>query len=193
MTKDFSYDTLVLMGRPGSGKGTQAAFIAAAFGFQTLSSGQTFRAIAKKDTIIGHKIKEIIEGGELAPQWYASHLFKEAFFQLKPGEKIVFDGFCRKEGEAREFEDVSAWLHRAYAALNIIVSPEESRTRLEVRKEKEGRADDSFVEKRMAAYERDTVAAIEYFRRLGKVIDIHGEQTPAEVFAEIQRKVFEKE
>lgn len=183
------FDSLVLVGRPGSGKGTQAALIAKEFGFRAISSGERFREIAKENTIIGEKIKHVIEEGELAPYWYASFLFKEALFELRPGEKIIFDGFCRKVGEAREFEEVSHWLARPYAVVNIIVSSEESRKRLELRR-REGRADDSFVERRMEAYERDTAAAIEYFRGLGKIVDINGEQSREDVFEEIKKKVF---
>ena len=59
---------LVLLGPPGSGKGTQAERIAEEFNLKVFSTGDILRQLAKEETSLGRKIKEILRRGELVPE-----------------------------------------------------------------------------------------------------------------------------
>ncbi len=181
--------TFVMMGRPGSGKGKQTELLSQELGFKVFSSGKKVREIAAMDTPLGRRIAEISESGKLTPFWFASYLFENALIELPNEEGIIFEGACRTIEEAQLFDDVTELLGRDFRMLYLDVSEEEARTRTIKRKELEGRADDARMETRLAVYQAETAPAVEFFRTKGKLIEINGEQTPEEVFAEIKEKI----
>lgn len=185
-------NTFFMMGRPGSGKGTQTKLLAEKLGATTFSSGGRYREIAAADTFIGQKIKGIIDSGELTPSWFAVFLFTESILKLPSLETpIVYEGAGRKPEEAKRIDEILGWLNRPYMVIHLDVSEDEIRSRLMKRAELEGRKDDSAksIEVRMKAYADDTAHSIEYFRQCGKVLEINGNQPEEAVFAEIMEKI----
>lgn len=182
-----------MMGRPGCGKGTQAKLLSDFLGAQVFSSGARYRSIATEDSFIGHKIKGIIDSGELTPSWFAAYLFTEVILKLSLEDRIIFEGAARKLEEAKRIDDVLGWLMRPYTIVHLDVSEEEIRNRISKRAEIEGRKDDGkhSIEVRLKAYAEDTAPAIEYFRSCGKVLEIDGSQSQEAVFAEIKAKIAE--
>jgi adenylate kinase family enzyme len=87
--------------------------------------------------------------------------------------------------EAELVIDSLKWLGRPFTILNIAVSDEEVKRRLVLRKEIEGRADDSVVDERLKEYKMYTEAAIEKFRESGSLIEVNGEQTPEAIAEDI--------
>ncbi|MBY0294414.1 nucleoside monophosphate kinase [Patescibacteria group bacterium] len=185
-------NTFFMMGRPGSGKGTQTKLLAEKLGAQTFSSGGRYREIASADTFIGQKIKGIIDSGALTPSWFAVFLFTESILKLPSLETpIVYEGAGRKPEEAKRIDEILGWLDRPYAVIHLDVSEDEIRNRLTKRAELEGRKDDSAksIEVRLKAYAEDTEHSIEFFRSVGKTIEINGNQSEEAVFAEIEAKI----
>ncbi|MFZ2167515.1 MAG: nucleoside monophosphate kinase [Minisyncoccia bacterium] len=181
--------TIFFIGKPGCGKGTQAKLLAQTTGWQVMSAGNQFRAIATEDTPVGHKIKSTIDGGDLAPHWFAMYLYLKALFGVNETTSVIFDGFNRKVPEAELAIDSLKWLGRNFTVLNINVSDEEVEKRLALRKEAEGRVDDNVVEERLKEYHEHTDPAIELFRKAGELIDIDGERTVEEIAADIRAKL----
>ena len=72
------------MGRPGSGKGTQAALLAQKAGGQVYSSGSRLREMAKSGSYFGNRTKAVMERGDLMPIWVSQYLFEEALIKLEP-------------------------------------------------------------------------------------------------------------
>ena len=185
-------NTFFMMGRPGSGKGTQANNLAKQLGATIFSSGVRYRQIAAEDTFIGNKIKSIIDAGELTPSWFAAYLFTESILKLPSLESpIVYEGAGRKPEEAERIDDVLGWLERPYVVIHLDVSEEEIRSRLLKRAELERRKDDSeeSLNVRLMAYARDTAHSIEFFRGKKKVLEVNGNQPQDQVFAEIIEKI----
>lgn len=185
-------NTFFMMGRPGCGKGTQTKLLSEKLNAQVFSSGGRYRQIAGEDNFIGHKIKGIIDSGELTPSWFAAYLFTESILALPSLETaIVYEGAGRKLEEAKRIDEILGWLTRPYAIIHLDVSEEEIRNRLMKRAELEGRQDDSekSIEVRLKAYAQDTEPSIEFFRSLGKVVEINGAQSEEAVFAEIIEKI----
>lgn len=191
MTNNMSIKTLAMMGYPGSGKGSQAKLLAEEFDFKIFSTGGEYREIAKENTIVGRKIKEIIESGYLTPHWFAAYLFQRAALGLSNEEGIIFEGVARKEGEARLFHTVMEWLERPYRVLFLNVDEEVAIKRLLGRAESEGRVDDGRekIKLRFNEFSKHTAPAIAYFRTVGVVVDINSEQTKKEVHREILEKL----
>jgi len=175
------------MGRPGSGKGTQAKLLAKKIGAEVYSSGNRLREMAKGQGFVNNKIKTQMEAGDLLPSWLSSHLFTEALLGLSLEEGIVFEGACRTLPEATDFEETASWLERPYRAIFLTISDAEVEKRLALRKGVEGRADDASdaVDHRIHEYEQKTAAAVEFFRSKGVLIEINGEQTVEQVHADV--------
>ncbi len=178
---------LFFIGKPGCGKGTQAKMLSEATGLPVFASGDLFRAIAKEDTPVGHKMKTEMEQGLLAPPWFAMYLYLKQLFSIPENSGAIFDGFNRKLHEAELVVDSFKWLGRQFIIFNITVSDEEVQKRLSLRKNIEGRADDSAVTKRLEEYHTFTEPALELFRASGHLIEINGEQTPEEVSADVRK------
>lgn len=183
--------TVFFSGKPGSGKGTQARLLSGRSGWPVLASGAQFRAIAAEDTVVGRKIREEIEAGQLAPHWFAMYLYQKALFSVPEDANVIFDGFNRKVEEAQLIVDSLAWIGRPFVVLNINISDDEVRARLAGRSVTSGRADDrqNAVEERLEEFETHTVKALEIFRKMGVLIDIDGAQSPEAVAEDVAKAV----
>lgn len=177
--------TIFFIGKPGCGKGTQAKLLSEKTGWQVISAGSQFRALAAEDTPVGRKIKSEINVGDLAPHWFAMYLYLKALFSIGTEANIIFDGFNRKVPEAELAISSLKWLERSFVVINIAVSDTEVVRRLAGRKVVEGRADDNVVEERLKEYREYTEPAIELFRQEGALIEVNGEQAPEEIAREI--------
>ncbi len=181
--------TIFFIGKPGCGKGTQAKFLSEKTGWKIIKAGEQFRTIATGDTLLGRKVKSEIDGGMLVPPWLATYLYLKAFFSLSDDTSVIFDGFNRKVPEAEIVIDSLRWLKRSFTALNIQVSDESVRRRLVLRKETEGRKDDSAVDERLKEYHECTEPVLELFRKAGALVEINGEPSPTEISVEINKSL----
>lgn len=179
--------TVFFIGKPGSGKGTQAKKLAAKTGWIVKAAGEQFREMAKEESVLGKRIREDLDNGLLMPHWLAMYLYQRALFSVKDEDSVIFDGFNRKVPEAELNIATMQWIGRPFTVLNIEVSNDEVRRRLEGRAQNQGRGDDhqDAVEERLDEYETHTTKTIEIFKNLGVLIDINGEQDPEAVFADV--------
>lgn len=183
--------TIFFIGKPGSGKGTQAKLLSESTGWPVLASGAQFRAIAGEDSAVGRKIKEEIDQGMLAPHWFAMYLYQRALFCIPESSSVIFDGFNRKVEEAKLIIDSLKWLERPFVVLNIDISDEEVRARLKGRATTSGREDDrqNAVEERLEEFTEYTTKALSMFRDMKVLIDINGAQTRKKVAEDIHQAV----
>ncbi|MDB5254421.1 MAG: adenylate kinase [Parcubacteria group bacterium] len=181
----------VFMGRPGAGKGVQSEFLSKHTGFPIFSTGSEVRRIAAMDTLLGKKIAEVSNAGGLTPFWFASYLFEKSLFELKDNEGQIFEGVGRKVAEAQLFHDINTWIGRDYKVIYLDVSEKNVTDRLEKRRAIGGREDDKGdkLKNRFDHYDAETMPALEYFRSVGKVIEINGEPDPETVFKEVLEKI----
>jgi len=94
---------LILLGAPGSGKGTQAAKIVSEFGYNHLSTGDLLRAEILKGSELGNKVKEIIDAGNLVDDATVLELLK-VNCDLS-GHSYIFDGFPRNGEQAKALDN----------------------------------------------------------------------------------------
>ena len=168
-------NTILFIGKPGSGKGTQAALLSEKTGWATTGSGDLFRALAKEDSFVGRKLRAELDQGLLMPDWFAAYLFQKSTLSLDSTEGVIFDGFGRKVPEAEIVVAVLSWLERPYRVVHVKVSDEEIVARLAKRSLVSGRADDNAIEKRLEEYRTFTEPSIEVFRKAGVLVEVNGE------------------
>lgn len=179
--------TIFFIGKPGCGKGTQAKLLSQKTGWAVIGSGKEFREIATLDTPVGRKVREENYQGLLQPHWFAMYLYLKNLFALPEGASAIFDGFNRKEDEARLVVDSLLWLSRPFKVILIDITDEEAKRRVIERREKENREDDNFLDTRLEEYEHYTKKAIELFEKQGALVTINGERTREEIAEDIAR------
>ncbi|MCL2632342.1 MAG: adenylate kinase [Coriobacteriia bacterium] len=201
---------IVLLGAPGAGKGTQAAFMVEKYGLAHVSTGDLLRAAVAAGTPLGVEAKGFMDAGELVPDALVIGLIKERLQQPDAAKGVIFDGFPRNTTQAvtlsAEFDAMGLKID---AALAIIVEPEVIIERLSARRtcricgyigsvvdevcpkcdgEMYQRDDDmpDTIRNRLEVYEQSTAPVIEYYSGAGVLVEINGDQHPDAVFALIQ-------
>lgn len=93
---------IYMMGMPGAGKGTQAELLAGKLGYHRFSTGDAFREVAREDSDLGRKVKNLIDNGFLAPPEVAAQIVTAASKKhIDAGRGIIFDGTPRTMIEAK--------------------------------------------------------------------------------------------
>jgi adenylate kinase len=96
---------IVLLGGPGSGKGTQAPALVAELGFPHVATGDIFRAEARAGTPLGLEAKSYMERGELVPDEVTIHLLLERLSQRDARQGAILDGFPRTRAQAAALDE----------------------------------------------------------------------------------------
>ena len=110
-------DTLILLGPPGSGKGTQAALLRDELGFELLSTGALLRAAREAGTETGRRAAAFMDRGDLVPDDVVATVVEHAIAELA-GRRVILDGFPRTVPQARALEEV---LQKAGTPLDAVV------------------------------------------------------------------------
>ncbi len=101
---------LILLGAPGAGKGTQAAFICQKYGIPQISTGDMLRAAVKAGTPLGLQAKSVMESGGLVSDELIINLVKERIAQPDCANGFLFDGFPRTIPQAEAMKDAGVKL-----------------------------------------------------------------------------------
>jgi adenylate kinase len=170
---------IVLLGAPGSGKGTQGQLLAGHFGVPYLSSGEVLRAIAEGESETARRIAAYLRDGELVPDELVSEALESALRDLAAGEGYVLEGFPRTVAQARHADEVLA----PDAVVLLAVPDEVARARLAGRADV-GRSDDASrgaIERRLGIFHDEIGPMLEHYRRRGVLTTVDADQTPGAV------------
>ncbi|HUV10719.1 MAG TPA: nucleoside monophosphate kinase [Acidimicrobiia bacterium] len=178
---------LALVGPPGSGKGTQSRLLAERYHLEPVSTGQLLRDLAKRHTPVARVVRGLLEAGRLVPNRIVLELVRRRLADLEDDSRgWIMDGFPRTTPQARAF---GAMLQdRALdAVIELHVPPDVVTVRLAER----GRHDDEHasIDRRMRAYQRETVPMIEHLERSGAVLRVDGDQPIEQVHAQITARL----
>ena len=169
---------LLIFGAPGSGKGTQSAFIKEHYNLDHVSTGDMLRSEIKAGSEVGKKAASIIESGGLVSDDIISEMLAGRVSDMTAGkEGFIFDGYPRTLPQAETLEEILARHHTAVTALVELRVPEEELiVRIIERGKVSGRADDNeeSVKARLRVYHSETEPVIDFYKRQGKVISIDG-------------------
>lgn len=179
---------LLLIGPPGSGKGTQGARIAAHFGIAHIASGDLLREEVAAKTPIGAQAAGLMAAGELVPDDLILSMVMPRVLASGRASGYVLDGFPRSLGQAVEARHIAEQHQLALQhVVRFQVPQEELIARLLNRARIEGRPDDTreVIIRRLAVFEEATAPLLEYYAERGILIEIDATQSPDEVFAQI--------
>ncbi len=183
---------LVLLGAPGSGKGTQAAILTEKYGIPHIATGDIFRAQAAQDTALGRQFKSFLDRGELVPDALAIDVIRDRLSHTDVENGFVLDGFPRTVLQAQALDRLLSGLRRPLdAVLYLEVARPELLERLGQRAALEQRSDDDprVAAHRIDVYLQSTAPLIDYYRRRGKLQVIDGGQPPGAVAEQIERVI----
>lgn len=175
------------VGKPASGKETQAKLLAKSLDYPIFMSGAKFRDLMYSGTHLGRRVKEEYETGHLLPAWIADHLFESFVLHLAPETGAIFEGSARDVAQVETIEIVTSWLKRPYFAINLKVSDETVIARSRARARDALDSSEEKLRNRLDDYARLTEPAIDRLRNLGKLFEVDGEAS----LEEIQRQILE--
>lgn len=198
---------LILLGAPGAGKGSQATKIAAEYGIAHISTGDALRANIAKGTALGVNAKSFIDKGQLVPDDVVVGIVADRIKQDDCKKGFLLDGFPRTIAQA---EELSSLTDIDYV-INLVVDFEIVKARISGRRmcscgesyhtstytsdtcQKCGgklyqRADDNeeTVANRLEVYSKQTAPLVNFYKNIGKLVDVDGNKTINELFEDIK-------
>ena len=171
---------VVLLGPPGSGKGTQAKKLADKLAVPQISTGDLFRQNIDAGTDLGMEAKRYLEAGDLVPSEVTNQLVDERLDEPDAAAGFILDGYPRSLEQAKALHDM---LERRGTKLDAVLEFKVSEEVLLERLKERGRDDDTeeVIHNRMKIYHDQTDAVLEYYSDVLKTVDAVG--TMDEVFA----------
>ncbi len=198
---------ILLLGAPGAGKGTQSKRLAETYGVEHVTTGDALRANKDMETEYGTP-RSFMEKGELVPDAVVNEIVEAA---LKDADGYVLDGYPRNLSQAEyltEITDLDAVIYLKVAESELVERLTGRRvcddcgTNFHVKfnqPEEEGVCDDcggelvqrdddteETVRERLSVFKENTEPVIEHYRDEGVLVEVDGEQTPDEVFEDVQ-------
>ena len=169
---------LILFGKPGSGKGTQANLIKNKYNLVHISTGDVFRKSMSNKTDLGMLAKGYMEKGELVPDEVTVNMLKEELEDHLPCEGFIFDGFPRTSYQAEKLDALlTKYSLNIHLTIALDVDNETLIKRLLNRGKSSGRADDQSedkINKRLQEYDKKTKPLIEFYTKQNKYKSING-------------------
>ena len=211
--------TIVLMGAPGAGKGTQARLLQERLHLPQISTGDIFRALKNAETPLAREVRDVMERGQLVPDELTIRLVKERTAQDDCRDGYILDGFPRTPAQARSLEQLALEQDNTIIAVLIDVPFELLEKRMTGRRNCPvcneiynvyfkpprndnvcdlhpqatlvQRADDNpeTVRARLATYEEQTQPLIDYYKAAGLLHIVDGTREPEEIYQDIERIV----
>uniref|UniRef100_A0A671U028 Adenylate kinase isoenzyme 5 n=1 Tax=Sparus aurata TaxID=8175 RepID=A0A671U028_SPAAU len=178
---------ILVIGGPGSGKGTQCLKIAERYGFQYVSVGELLRKKMIHNATSNRKwslIAKIITNGELAPQETTITEIKQKIMKIPEASGIVIDGFPRDVGQALSFEDQ---ICTPDLVVFLACTNHRLKERLQKRAEQHGRPDDNpkAIDRRLTNFKQNTIPLVKYFQERGLIVTLDADRDEEEVFCDI--------
>jgi adenylate kinase len=180
---------IVLLGAPGSGKGSQAALMKKELDLPHISTGALLRAAVKADTELGRRAKVVIDRGELVSDDIMLSLLEDRLSETDASDGFILDGYPRNIAQARALDELLERLGQPLdEALQIDVDVELVIERIARRAAEEGRSDDTedVVRHRMKVYAEQTAPVVDYYARQGVLTRVLGVGSIEEVFHRIK-------
>src|SRR5437879_13179772 len=187
---------LILLGPPGSGKGTQAQRLVQRYGIVQLSTGELLRAAVAAQSPVGLKAKDIMASGGLVPDDIVIGIISDRLDQPDAAKGFILDGFPRTVPQAEALDELLKKKHmRLDAVIELRVNESALLQRVETRvaemraRGEEVRVDDTpeVLTKRLASYRSLTEPLIHYYSERRKLLTVDGMMTIERVTREIGR------
>ena len=184
---DSQGEVLVILGAPGSGKGTLSKVLQDEYGIHHISTGDLIRKSDDKE------LKKIIAGGDLVPDQMIVKMLVKELEKIDASEGVIFDGFPRTIKQAKKLDSI---LGKMGLGLNHAVfldlDEEKAKERIRERAKKEDRKDDSseeVIENRFKEYHDKTFPLLDFYKRSRKLLKIDAEGGKDKVLSAVVDKL----
>lgn len=168
---------LVLLGPPGSGKGTQATRLKEYLQVPHISTGDLLRAEVAAGSALGVQAKEVMARGELVSDEILLGMLETRFSREDTANGFILDGYPRNLAQADALDVLLAKIRQPMDyAVQLEVPNELLVERIAGRAAAEGRADDTpeSVRTRLQVYDKQTAPVIDYYRQHGRLTVVNG-------------------
>lgn len=168
---------LLIVGPPGSGKGTQARFIGETFGIPDVSTGDIFRYHINNLTPLGVQVKAVVDAGDYVPDELTNRIVTERLNEPDAVNGFLLDGYPRTLEQVHYLDALLADRDQALeAVIRLVADQDEIVARLSRRAAEQGRADDTerAIRHRQEVYIRETAPLIEVYRERGLLVEVDG-------------------
>lgn len=175
---------IVLLGAPGSGKGTQAAILTERLGVPHISTGELLRAAVKAGTELGIRARAVMDRGDLVSDEIVLGLIEERLQVEDTAGGFILDGYPRNLAQAASLDALLERIGRPVdIAVQIDIDTERVIARIARRAQEEGRSDDSeeTVRNRMEVYQAQTAPVVGHYADKGLLTRVLGDGTIEEV------------
>jgi|TARA_B100001093_G_scaffold479015_1_gene507664 adenylate kinase len=169
---------IIIFGKPGSGKGTQASLIKDKYSLTHISTGDVFRKNISNKTDLGLLAKRYMDKGELVPDQVTVDMLNQEIVNFLPCNGFIFDGFPRTTFQAKKLDKL---LQKDSLKIDLIIALDVDNTtlteRLLERGKSSGRSDDQSVQKinfRLLEYDTKTKPLIDFYKLQNKFFLING-------------------
>ncbi len=158
-------NAVILLGAPGSGKGTQAARLAESLGMPHISTGAILRQAVADGTELGVAARDIMAAGRLVSDEIVLGIVEARVSAPDCRRGFILDGYPRNRAQARALGEVLSRLGAAEWIANIAVPAEELAARVRGRRGTDGRQDDSeeAFRRRLEVYESESLPLLDYY------------------------------
>lgn len=176
---------LVLLGPPGSGKGTQAAILAENLGVPAISTGKMLRRAVDSGTELGERVESIMSRGALVDDATMAEVVRERLARDDARGGYLLDGYPRTLAQAGTLGRILEESGQVLDAVVLIDVPEDVLVERALARQ---RADDTeeVVRRRLEIYREKTEPLIEYYKGLGLLRRVDGDRSIADVSAGIR-------
>jgi adenylate kinase len=211
--------SIVLMGAPGAGKGTQARLLQERMQLPQISTGDIFRSLKRAETPLAQEVRDIMQRGQLVPDELTIQLVKERTAKDDCRNGYILDGFPRTPAQAASLEKLAAEQGKQIVAIQIEVSYDLLEKRMTGRRncpvcneiynvyfkpprhdnvcdfhpeaQLVQRADDNSetVRKRLATYEAQTRPLLDYYASKNVLRVVDGNRDPQTIYQDVEQIV----
>ena len=168
---------MLIIGPPGSGKGTQAERISERLGVVAISTGDIFRANVKGGTPLGLEAKKFIDNGDFVPDSVTNKMVRDRLLQEDATSGFLLDGYPRTTCQVVELDDILASGDQVLdVVLQLTADDEELVSRLLHRAKETGRSDDNeaVIRHRLDLYHGQTEAVVAKYADRGILAQVDG-------------------
>jgi adenylate kinase len=168
---------MLIIGPPGSGKGTQADRICEGLGIVAISTGDIFRANVKGETPLGLEAKKYMDNGDFVPDSVTNRLVRDRLAQPDVAEGFLLDGYPRTTAQVDELDDILASINsKLDVVVQLTADDEELVKRLLGRALETGRSDDNeaVIRHRLDLYREQTEVVVSRYAERGILTRVDG-------------------
>ncbi|QSZ51479.1 MULTISPECIES: adenylate kinase [Micrococcaceae] len=183
---------MIIVGPPGSGKGTQAERISQQLGIPAISTGDIFRQNIAQLTPLGVNCKNYIDKGDLVPDDLTNQMVRQRLRQPDALDGFLLDGYPRTTTQVAELDDMLSFNNLTLdAALLLTVDDADLVTRLLERAKTTRRSDDTetVIRHRLDLYHQQTEQLIDLYRARGVLLTVDGNVAIDEVTEQITAQI----